>query len=237
MELIIHGEPMTHLSQSDQLHEAQHGFRPKCSYMNQVLSTLDDWSKMVENGDQYVHLLRKLQQYGVSGRLLNWIKAFLVGRQKRVVVNGHASDWVAVASGVPQGFVLGPLLFILHVNDLPAALQCPIKHFADDAKVYQSIRVPSDGQLLQTDLDVAVAWSIMWFLRFNKAKCCTLHFGRADARTDFSIQGTLLKSVTVEHDLGILADSGLKFRQQAASVVSKASQIPTGWHKVILPAP
>ena len=242
MESIIRDELMTHLIQSDQLHEAQHGFRPKRSCATQLLSTLDDWSKMVENGDSvdavfldfskafdsvpHMHLLRKLQQYGVSGRLLNWIEAFLVGRQQRVVVNGCASDWVAVTSGVPQGSVLGPLLFILYVNDLPAALQCPIKLFADDAKIYQSAsRVPSDGQVLQTDLDVAVAWSTKWLLPFNKAKCSTLHFGRANARTDFSMQGTILKSVTVERDLGILVDSDLKFREQAASAVSKASQI------------
>ena len=79
-------------------------------------------------------------------------------------MNGCASDWVAVTSGVPQGSVLGPLLFILYVNDLPAALQCPIKLFADDAKIYQLVRVPTDGQLLQTDLDAAVAWSIKWLL-------------------------------------------------------------------------
>ena len=96
MESIIHDELMTHLSQSDQLHEAQHGFRPKRSCVTQLLAALDDWSKMVENGDPvdavfldfskafdsapHMHLLRKLQQYGVSGRLLNWIEAFLVER-------------------------------------------------------------------------------------------------------------------------------------------------------------
>ena len=99
MESIIRDELMSHLSQSDLLHEAQHGFRPKCSCATQLLSTLDDWSKMVENGDTvdavfldfskafdsvpHMHLLRKLQRYGVTGRLLNWIEAFLVGRQQR----------------------------------------------------------------------------------------------------------------------------------------------------------
>ena len=83
-----------------------------------------DFSKAFDSVP-HMHLLRKLQRYGVTGRLLNWIEAFLVGRQQQVVVNGRASDWVAVTSGIPQGSVLGPLLFILYVNDMPAALQRP----------------------------------------------------------------------------------------------------------------
>ena len=72
---------------------------------------------------------------------------------------------------------------------------------------------------------MAVAWSIKWLLPFNEAKCSTLYFGQVNARTDFSMQDTMLKSVTVQHDLGILVDSDLKFREQAASAVSKATQI------------
>ena len=241
MESIIRDEIMAHLSESGLLHEAQHGFRPRRSCVTQLLSTLDDLSKMTENGDPidavyldfskafdsvpHRHLIKKLQSYGVTGRLLSWIRAFLVGRRQRVVVNGCRSDWVPVASGVPQGSVLGPLLFVLYVNDLPTAVQCPIQLFADDTKLYQSVRLDSDASSLQWDLDRAVAWSDNWRLPFNEAKCSTLHFGRSNVRSVYSMRDVALEQVSVERDLGVLVDSELKFREQAASAVSKVTQI------------
>ena len=232
---------MAHLSESGLLHEAQHGFRPRRSCVTQLLSTLDDLSKMTENGDPidavsldfskafdsvpHRHLIKKLQSYGVTGRLLSWIRAFLVGRRQRVVVNGCRSDWVPVASDVPQGSVLGPLLFVLYVNDLPTAVQCPIQLFADDTKLYQSVRLDSDASSLQRDLDMVVTWSDNWRLPFNEAKCSTLHFGRSNVRSVYSMRDVALEQVSVERDLGVLVDSELKFREQAASAVSKATQI------------
>ena len=95
-----------------------------------------DFSKAL-NSVPHRLLLRKLQSYGVTGRLLNWIEAFLTGQRQRLVVNGCMSDWAPVLSGVPQGSVLGPLLFVLYVNDLPTAVQCPIQRYNDDTKLYR----------------------------------------------------------------------------------------------------
>ena len=135
------------------------------------------------------------------------------------------SDWVPVTSGVPQGSVLGPLLFVLYVNELSAAIQCPIQLLADDTKLYRSVGLASDAQSLQRDLDGAVAWSDTWCLPFNEAKCSTLHFGRSNVKSVYCMRGAALEQVSVERDLGVMVDSDLKFREQAASAVSKAPRI------------
>ena len=232
MESIIRDEIMARLSESGLLHEAQYGFRPRRSCVTQLLSTLYNLSKMTENGDPidavyldfskafdsvpHRHLIKKLQLYRVTGRLLSWIRAFLTGRRQRVMVNGCRSDRVPVASGVQQGSVLGPLLLVLYVNNLPTAVQCPIQLFADDTKLYQSVRPDSDASSLQRDLDMVVTWSNNWRLPFNEAKCST----------HFECQERVLHArCGEERDLGVLVDPELKFREQAASAVSKATQI------------
>ena len=92
---------------------------------------------------------------------------FLSNRQQRVNVNGSCSDWSNVISGVPQGSVLGPLLFIVYVNDLPEAVPSNIAIFADDTKLYRSIITPDDGSILQSDLDQLVEWGKAWQMNFN----------------------------------------------------------------------
>ena len=133
--------------------------------------------------------------------------------------------WVPATIGVPQGSVLGLLLFVLYVNGLPSALPCPTKLFADDTKLYRLVRQASDVQLLQRDLDRAFSWSDEWCLPFNEANCSSLHVGRSYAKQAYSMQDTVLEQVSTERDLGVVVDSELKFREQAASAVSKSAQI------------
>ena len=101
-------------------------------------------------------LLSKLKAYDISGNVLIWIMDFLSNRRQRVNVNGSCSDWSSVISGVPQGSVLGPLLFIVYINYLPEAVQSNIAIFADDSKLYRSIVTPDDSRILQSDLDLLV---------------------------------------------------------------------------------
>ena len=207
----------------------------------QLLATLDDWSKAIEQGDPvdaiyldfskafdtvpHKRLLCKLRAYGIGGRLLRWVESFLTDRKQRVVLNGARSSWAAVRSGVPQGSVLGPLLFILFVNDLPDALQCNIQMFADDTKLYLPVRDPSDAGLLQADINAAMDWSKKWQLCFNPGKCKVLHVGKANNRLIYSMGDSLLDSTDLERDLGVQVDAELKFREHAAAAVSKASQM------------
>ena len=119
---------------------------------------------------------------GVRGSLLQWLRSFLVGRKQRVNVNGSFSDWIAVGSGIPQGTVLGPVLFVAFVNDMPDCIESACKLFADDTKVYVGAGSELGRRQLQHDLDALATWSHKWRLPFNPAKCTVLHLGKKDAR-------------------------------------------------------
>jgi len=116
-------------------------------------------------------LLKKLEAYGIAGNLQAWSRAFLTGRRQRVLVNGEPSSWSEVLSGVPQGSVLGPLYFIIFINDMPEAVHNFIALFADDAKLFSSISCFKDQEHLQEDLANLQNWADKWQLRFNAKKC------------------------------------------------------------------
>ena len=192
------------------------------------MSTLEDWTRYLEDGEQvdvvyadfqkafdsvpHGRLLSKLHGLGIRGKLLKWIEAFLTMRRQRIVVSGTMSDWREVASGIPQGSVLGPTLFLLFVNDLPKCVTSKIKLFADDAKVYSAVGADATSTQLQDDLAAMVTWSEKWLLPFNVAKCSSLHLGPANPGVVYSIAGTALRQSVQKKDLGVLVDDVLKCR-------------------------
>ena len=123
-------------------------------------------------------LLDKVRGMGIDGRLLSWLEQFLLNRKMRVQINENVSDWFAVLSGIPQGSVLGPLLFIIFVQDLPQWVTNSIMMFADDTKLWARISRQEDGEALQRDLRKLEEWSKMWLLSFNPEKCKVMHIGR-----------------------------------------------------------
>ena len=240
-ESLIRDMLMEHLTIHGLLTDDQHGFRPRRSCNTQLLETIDIWTQLIEDGtpvdvvyldfrkafDSVPHrrLLSKLCSYGVSGKLLAWIEAFLSGRTQQVSVGGCHSNPVAVESGVPQGSVLGPLLFLIYVNDLPDMVSCQMKLFADDAKVFSGISTHSEAETLQADLDALVKWSDSWQMAFNGDKCKVMHIGSGTCASSFHMKGRQLDVSRLERDLGVQVDSLLKFRQQAAAAVAKANQV------------
>ena len=241
LESLIRDQIMDHLTSTGQLSPHQHGFRARRSCVTQLLEVMEDWTKAIEDGDPvdalyldfrkafdsvpHERLLKKVSACGISGEVLNWIRAFLTERQQRVVVNGSSSPWSPVTSGVPQGSVLGPTLFILYINDMPGTVTSTVKIFADDTKIYRPVRTQEDRQQLQTELDAVSDWSLKWQMPFNADKCTVLHVGSRNPKSSYVLDGLQLKETDTERDLGILVDTELKFRKQAASAVAKASQI------------
>ena len=120
-------------------------------------------------------LLEKAKGYGIREDILQWIRLFIKGRRQRVVVSGKKSSWRDVKSGVPQGSVIGPLLFLLFINDMPNEIKCNIQLFADDAKIFKTVKNEDDHQDLVKDLDNLENWARLWQMKFNvgKCKCCT----------------------------------------------------------------
>ena len=241
LEALIRDALMQHLVTHDLLSEHQHGFRPRRSCSTQLIETIDAWTKMLDDNtpvdavyldfrkafDSVPHrrLLNKLRSYGVSGKLLSWIESFLSERTQQVTIGGCHSTMVPVTSGVPQGSVLGPLLFLIYVNDLPDVVSCSVKLFADDAKLFSGISTDSQAADLQADLNALVQWSSSWQMAFNEDKCKVMHIGAANRAAPLHMGCQQLQSTQVERDLGVKIDCVLKFRQQAAAAIAKANQV------------
>ncbi len=175
-------------------------------------------------------LLHKLRAYGISGNLLAWIRDWLSGRQQRVVLGDHVSEWCDVTSGVPQGSVLGPLFFVLFINDLPDDLLNRVKMYADDTKILGVINSPADYAVLQDDINKCCEWAKTWLMSFNIAKCKVMHVGSGKHKStrEYTMndeEGVLspLEVTTCERDLGVLVSSDLKLGDQCAAAAAKAN--------------
>ena len=176
----------------------------------------------------YQRLSVKMKAYGIQGNLLSWIEAFLSGRNQRVRVNGELSASKLVTSGIPQGSVLGPLLFVLYINDLPDSVQSNILLFADDTKIFRQVFTTEDAEALQKDIDALNQWSEKWLLKFNIDKCHVLSLGKFDKITHthrYKLYGDELEHVFEEKDLGVIIDMELTFEEHMASKIKKANGI------------
>ena len=170
----------------------------------------------------------KLKSYYIEGGILAWIIAFLSGRSQVVKVNDEESVSAPVLSGIPQGSVLGPLLFILYINDLPEILNCETFLFADDTKIFREISSKEDSLALQSDIDELESWSKKWLLKFNIEKCHVLTLGKLENIKHthrYLICQNELEHVFDEKDLGVIFDSDLKFEDHISMKVNKANVI------------
>ena len=173
-------------------------------------------------------LLKKLKDLGISGQLLRWIESFLTDRTIRVRVGNDFSAWMRVLSGVPQGSVLGPLLFLLFVNEIPDWVLNNILMFADDTKIWRGVGKMEDGESLQEDLNRLMEWSSRWLLRFNAEKCKVMHVGHS-FQTVYTLtdEGKTykLQEIREEKDLGVYTTDNLKPSLQCSKAAGKAMSI------------
>ena len=182
-----------------------------------------DFSKAFDKVN-HLKLLYKLQTHGVQGKALRWIESFLVGRSQTVVLNGNSSDELQGSSGVPQGSVLGPILFLLYINDLPDSLQSQVRLFADDTAMYLTVQGQADSKKLQNDLDILQEWEREWDMEFNPSKCQVVHITRSrpPINTSYSMHGQVIDSVDSARYLGVDITSDLNFTQHINHTTSNA---------------
>ena len=176
-----------------------------------------------------ISLISKLNSYGISKSIIKWIQDFLAGRKYRVRVNLSYSLWNWVTSGIPQGSVLGPLLFLIFINDLIecCATHCGIYLFADDAKLFKHILNECDHQSLQEGVRELHVWTQRWLLTLNISKCTVITFGRNIDKTHvYNIMDnnlvTPLQRVDTIKDLGIIMDEKLSFKERINNKINKA---------------
>ena len=203
MEKLVRNEKMAHMTRNNLLSSLQHGFEQGRSCTTQLLEVLGKWTEAIEQGDSvdamyldfpkafntvpYQRLLVKLAGEGIGGKVLQWIAAFLDGRRLRVFVNGSKSSIVIITSGTPQGSVLGPMLFVSYINDMPHVVDSPIHIFADDTKIFRQMTTQSDHVTLQTDLRQLEAWTRKWQFHFNEKKYKSMHLGQCNHYYDCTI--------------------------------------------------
>lgn len=241
MEKIIRRTMLTFLDDNSLLLKDQFGFLPGRSTVLQLLSVVDEWTKAMESRtpvdvilvdyakafDSVVHnkLLAKLEFYGFQGKLLKWIEGFLSNRLMRVMVDSVASSELPVISGVPQGSVLGPLLFVLYLNDLTVSpAQVKLNKFADDTKLHGCIKDESGHSELQLATDQLEKWSLDWQLPIAALKCSSFHIGRNNSFHEYSICGMKLPQLTEVRDLGVWFTCDLKASAHCRQIVKLAFQ-------------
>ena len=236
-ERIVRNHILAHVER--QITEHQHGFVGGKSCASNLLETVDlilellsegmpvdllyfDFRKAFDTVPHY-RLLTKLRNYGITGKCLDIIQNFLSDRTMTVLVGGNKSETKCVTSGVPQGSVLGPLLFVLFVNDLPEHVKSHLKLFADDLKIVANASLHN---VVSQDIEALEKWENTWLLRFNPTKCKVLHINKNNnPGNNYYIGGVEMTSVVNECDLGLHTVSDLSWDTNIKRAVAKANSM------------
>ncbi len=170
-------------------------------------------------------LVEKLSYYGIRGKTKNWIRAFLEDRKQTVVLDGERSYEADVASGIPQGSILRPCLFLFYINDIPEGLHSTVRLFADDTIAYLAVSSNADAESLQEDLRRLEEWERKWQMEFHHGKCqvLTVTRKRKVIKYDYVLHGQVLEHVSAAKYLGVTVSSDLRWNRHVAAVTSKAN--------------
>lgn len=249
LEKLIFDTLYEHLNMHDLLNPNQSGFRPGDSTINQLLTIvhtvfeafdcnppLDVRSVYLDISkafDRVWHegLIFKLRRCGVSGQLLSLVESFLADRKQRTVLNGKASHWGNITAGVPQGSILGPLFFLVYINDLTDNLRCNVKLFADDTSLFTVVHDPdAAAQDMNHDMNLIRLWAHNWRMSFNPdptKQAVEVTFSRKRIRADHPpilFNNTPVIKVDEHKHLGIVLDSRLSFASHIQAAINKCRQ-------------
>ena len=241
LERLIKDHMVEFLVKHKLLNSSQHGFLKARSCLTNMLCFLEEITKWIDVGspvdiiyldfqkafDKVPHqrLLLKLKVHGIGDSITDWIEQWLTDRRQRVVVDGEVSNWKSVLSGVPQGSVLGPILFLTYINDLDDSITSNVLKSADDTKLFRMVNTDGDKQHLQNDLDRLVKWSEKWQMLFNFGKCKCLHTEHRNLNVNYKMGDTVLGTTVKEKDLGVTISADMKVSEQCGIAASKGNQI------------
>lgn len=241
MERVVTSKILDHLHLNNILSSSQHGFLRRRSTSTNLLECFNDWTVSVQTRQQvtivYIDfakafdvvshnkLFARLNSYGVRGTVLLWLQNFFTNRTHRTKVGTHLSDIADLISGVVQGSGIGPLMFLVYINELATSLEnhgIKIKLFADDVKLY--IQIVNDIHVMQLQLaiDALAKWANEWQLSISITKCCVLNVGKTIITTSLSIDGITLPVVKSARDLGVLVSHDLSPSLHISTIVAKA---------------
>ena len=199
----------------------QFGLLTGRSTVLQLLKVIDSWTEILDRGgcvdviycdfmkafDTVPHhrLINVLEYYGIDDPILSWINDFLTDRRQKVVINGVASKWHQVTSGIPQSSVLGPVLFVVYINTMvEESGVSDVYLYADDTKIFNEIHCQQDIDDLQQDLNRLFNWTKESLLKFHPDKCVSMRIGnKPDLRAEYSVDDKIPSSSTEEKDLGV----------------------------------
>ena len=246
MERVVKERIMNYLYSNNKLSDCQYGFVEGRNTVTNLLHATDAWTESVDRGENvdvllldfkkafdsvpHKRLLEKCRGIGLSDQCIVWLSDFLKERWQKVKVGSCLSSAKEVRSGVPQGSVVGPVLFVIFINDLPDGIKGKITMFADDVKLFRIIRSIHDCQELQSDLDKLYDWSVKWQLHFNPKKCQVLRIGNPPPYNYSIVDVTsgkkvLLKSEMSARDLGVTHSADLKHERHVKEIVAKATKV------------
>jgi hypothetical protein len=234
-ERIIRNHMLGYVLNSGLIRQNQHGFLPQRSTLTNLLNFLDTVTEKLDAScpvsavyldiakafDTIPHdkLLNKLNNLGVSKQLFYWIRAFLKNRKQYVALGSSKSGKTSVSSGVPQGSVLGPLLFLLYFESASVSTVNLLK-FADDSKLFGT-----NTMELQDDINAFVDSIHELGMKIAASKCCVLNFGCGYNDYQFALNGQIIKNVKCEKDIGVFVDQNLKFSEHCQQISSKANSL------------